>query len=86
MMADTVNLCFLMPKVCIDAQHWLHRLPLDEGAAPHRLGLTFRSIVPGFESHLLAREGASSTQGMDDGIGRDDISADYRADRASADV
>lgn len=33
-----------------DAQeHWEHRLPLDEDAAPRRISLTFRSIEPGYE-------------------------------------
>ena len=30
-------------------EHWEHMLPLDPGAAPRRVSLTFRSIVPGFE-------------------------------------
>ena len=33
-----------------DAQdHWEHSLPLDAAAAPRRVSLTFRSIVPGYE-------------------------------------
>ena len=43
-----------------DAQDmFLHRLPLDEGpgAAPHRIALTMRSIVAGYEDRL----GAAST-------------------------
>lgn len=64
-------------------EHWLHRLPLDEGDAPHRLGLTFRSIVPGFESQLQSLD-ASSTRHMDDGIGREDIASEYLLDRSKA--
>ena len=30
-------------------EHWEHSLPLDDGAAPRRVSLTFRSIVPGYE-------------------------------------
>ena len=30
-------------------EHWEHCIPLDEGAAPRRISLTFRSIDLGFE-------------------------------------
>ena len=29
--------------------YWEHALPLDRGAAPRRVSLTFRTIVPGYE-------------------------------------
>ena len=29
--------------------HWEHSLPLDSRAAPRRVSLTFRTIVPGYE-------------------------------------
>ena len=36
-----------------DAQtHWEHALPLDPGAAPRRISLTFRTLIPGFEDGL----------------------------------
>ena len=35
--------------------HWLRRLPLPGADAPHRISLTFRSIVPGFEEALASR-------------------------------
>ena len=44
-------------------EHWLHRLPLDPGPgrAPHRISLTFRSILPGWETAHGA--GAARTSG-----------------------
>ncbi|EKX54295.1 hypothetical protein GUITHDRAFT_149970 [Guillardia theta CCMP2712] len=39
--------------------HWQHRLPCTP--SPHRISLTFRSIVPGYEEGLLG-----SLKGMDD--------------------
>ena len=42
-------------------REWLHRLPVEDGdPAPHRISLTFRSIVPGFEDGL----GADATAQM----------------------
>ena len=40
---------------------WLHRLPLSGPGAPHRISLTFRSIVPGFEDALAAAAAADCT-------------------------
>ena len=40
-------------------RHWLHRLPLCGPGAPHRISLTFRSIVPGFEDALAAAAAAA---------------------------
>ncbi len=36
--------------------YWEHELPLED-PAPHRISLTFRSIVPGFEDALAAAAG-----------------------------
>jgi alkylated DNA repair dioxygenase AlkB len=40
---------------------WLHRLPLSGPDAPHRISLTFRSIIPGFEDALAAAAAADCT-------------------------
>jgi alkylated DNA repair dioxygenase AlkB len=40
---------------------WLHRLPLPGPGAPHRISLTFRSIVPGFEDAAAAAAAAACT-------------------------
>ena len=39
---------------------WLHRLPLPGPGAAHRIALTFRSIVPGYEDALAAAAAADS--------------------------
>jgi hypothetical protein len=35
-------------------EKWLHQLPDTGDDMPHRVSLTFRSIVPGFEDRLGA--------------------------------
>jgi alkylated DNA repair dioxygenase AlkB len=42
-------------------EDWLHRLPLPGPSAPHRISLTFRSIVPGFEDAAAAAAAAACT-------------------------
>jgi hypothetical protein len=47
----------------------MHRLPL-EANAPHRISLTFRSIVPGWEDRL-AHSAAAGGRGQGGGGGGD---------------
>ena len=49
---DELRRCLRLHEAALagDAQaRYEHALPLDVGAAPARISLTFRSIVPGFE-------------------------------------